>query len=54
MAKLADALALGASGVIHGGSTPPLPTEVLREGETHGGSQPKVDAPMAQRVPRCP
>jgi hypothetical protein len=27
MAKLADALALGASGEIRGGSTPPLPTE---------------------------
>jgi hypothetical protein len=28
MAKLADALALGASGEIRGGSTPPLPTEL--------------------------
>jgi hypothetical protein len=26
VAKLADALALGASGVTHGGSSPPLPT----------------------------
>jgi hypothetical protein len=48
MAKLADALALGASGVIHGGSTPPLPTEVLRDGETHVGSQPEADALIAQ------
>ena len=48
MAKLADALALGASGVIHGGSTPPLPTDVLRDEETHAGSQPEADAPMAQ------
>ncbi len=34
MAKLADALALGASGVIRGGSTPPLPTKL--QGQTSG------------------
>ena len=48
MAKLADALALGASGEILGGSTPPLPTEVLRDGKTHVGYQPEAGAPMAQ------
>lgn len=46
MAKLADALALGASGVIHGGSTPPLPTEVLRDEKIHAGSQPEADPPV--------
>ena len=39
MAKLADALALGASGVIHGGSSPPLPTEVLGDEEIQVDSQ---------------
>jgi hypothetical protein len=48
MAKLADALALGASGEILGGSTPPLPTNVLRNGESQVGSQSEADAPMAQ------
>lgn len=46
MAKLADALALGASGVIHGGSTPPLPTEVLRDEKIHAGSQLEADPPV--------
>ena len=31
VAKLADALALGASEVTHGGSSPPLPTEFSRQ-----------------------
>ena len=51
MAELADALALGASGATHGGSSPSLPTTSGRQagalalgasGVTHGGSSPAL------------